>query len=501
MNQKEPYAHSSDVKNYIKNLSKTRKALWIGLPLLASALIITVLILFFQFHGMTAMYQWVDIVQVIVIFVGIFAGFLIGLPFIDAYIAKNPQRMQWIKEKTSGIRFPSRAFWAITTIALLIPISLFSWVQVSGVQKGNKMPQLLISDQTGEHGIPDLGVVFWTENEILTSITWGYGSNEYVIEESQKKNSHTFMLTDLPPNTECWYRINHDFYNDTLYNFTTSSNVDETLKIAISSDCHISGERSHEDSTINTLDSITGEENNFDYFFELGDIVDYGFSDKNWRDAIELLSPYTSQMPTRTLIGNHDAMINGADFYKDYYYPDDMPLDTESGSTPLYQRIDINGIHFLLLDLEWGTAETYFGAQETWLKSQLNKINPNDWTIVMSHSFYYAKGSYSEGTPWFDNPETIEHLVPLFEQNDVDMVFSGHIHDMQHLVKNNVSYSIVGGMGGYHDPDPNQESEATSLYFDNENFGYVDLEINGDKADLIYRNETSETLYSSTLYR
>src|SRR6056297_858947 len=107
MNQKEPYAHSSDVKNYIKNLSKTRKALWIGLPLLASALIITVLILFFQFHGMTAMYQWVDIVQVIVIFVGIFAGFLIGLPFIDAYIAKNPQRMQWIKEKTSGIRFHS----------------------------------------------------------------------------------------------------------------------------------------------------------------------------------------------------------------------------------------------------------------------------------------------------------------------------------------------------------------------------------------------------------
>ncbi len=490
-----------DVKQYIRDSPFLKKFLWIFLTIAAPSLIIFTVVYAFTFHGMLAMYEWIIFAKIAVVLIIIIAIFIPILAILDVRIAKNSKRMGWIKKKFPKFRLPSRALWAILIFWTIVPLGLISWVQISSIQKGDKAPQLIISDNLGTHGIPNLGVVFWTDEPVATELTWGYGGNTFTLEESVPKNEHVFILDNLYPTTKYWYEIEYTPYSDITYNFTTATNSTETLKFAVSSDCHISAPRSYPESTQNVIEQIVHPPNGIDYFFQLGDIVEFGFDDANWKDAADYLSPYFSQLPTRWLIGNHDAMFAGAEFYKDYFSPTELITRQEEGATEFYQRIDINNIHFIILDLEWGTSETYFGEQETWLKEQLESIDENDWTIVMSHTFYYARGSYSEGTPWFDNPETIEHLVPLFEDNDVDMVFSGHIHDMQHLVKNNVSYSIVGGMGGYHDPDWDEDSDATTLFFDNVNFGYMEIDIAGNVANLTYFDEFGTSLYDYLLYR
>ena len=61
-------------------------------------------------------------------------------------------------------------------------------------------------------------------------------------------------------------------------------------------------------------------------------------------------------------------------------------------------------------------------------RQQLASIPKDDWKIVVGHGFYYASGSITDGWKWYDNPETINKLTPLFEKYGVDMVFSGHDH-------------------------------------------------------------------------
>ena len=53
-------------------------------------------------------------------------------------------------------------------------------------------------------------------------------------------------------------------------------------------------------------------------------------------------------------------------------------------------------------------------------------LRAGDWKIVMSHGFYYGSGSVQDGWQWYDNPETIKAVTPLFEKYGVNLVFSGH---------------------------------------------------------------------------
>jgi calcineurin-like phosphoesterase family protein len=500
---KEKTPTKQSVRAYLKKEPKYKVILWLVLVILAPIILIGTIIYAFSFHGMYALYTWIDIVQVALIILLIYAISLPFLAILDVKIAGKrkykPKKSKLGKTIQKMMRVPSRFIWVVLLIAIIVPSGLIIWVKSSSLnRKGNTNPQLLISDGDGSNGIPNLAVVFWTETPSKNKMQWGYDSVNFSYEESGLTNTHAIMMKNLVPSKNYWYKINDE---TKTYNFSTPTNTTNSLKLALSSDPHIGGGFSSKDATENILKNIANPARNIDYFFFMGDFIDAGFDDAAWKDGINFAAPYTSKIPTRALIGNHDAMFEGANFYRDYYYPEQMELDSKA--SPFYQRIDINGIHILCLDLEWGTAETYFGAQETWLKNELKDIystDPNSWIIVMSHAFYYSSGSYSAGTAWYDNPETIEALVPLFEAYDVDMVFSGHIHAMEHLTIKNVSYSIIGSFGGLLDPDKTVDSVATSHFHSNKDFGSIELEIEGNSANLTYYNDEMQQLYSYVVY-
>jgi hypothetical protein len=156
-------------------------------------------------------------------------------------------------------------------------------------------------------------------------------------------------------------------------------------------------------------------------------------------------------------------------------------------------------VHFLLLDIEW-TAETYTKEQAAWLETQLQSIPAQDWTIVMGHGFYYASGVTVMGWNWYDNPETISALTPLFEKYSVDIVFSGHNHYMELLEHAGVTYVVCGAFGGVPDPEPTYISPA-SLWRLQGAAGFVDVTIHGDEAILSFISSNGDILQSFTIVK
>jgi hypothetical protein len=243
-------------------------------------------------------------------------------------------------------------------------------------------------------------------------------------------------------------------------------------------------------------DQIADPDHKLDYFFSLGDLVEYGASDKQWIEAFRFLSAITSTIPTGFAAGNHDTLFTGIDRYSYFCAP---PGVISSSDSRLYYRIDSGSVHFLVLDLEW-SAECYTAQQAAWLETQLKSIPDGDWKIVMSHGFYYASGYNFHGRAWYDNPDTIQALTPLFEKYKVDMVFSGHDHHMELLQKSGVTYVICGGFGGLPDPEREYVSPA-SLWYMSGQFGFMDVTIKENTATLIFRSPEYQELKSFTLQK
>jgi UDP-2,3-diacylglucosamine pyrophosphatase LpxH len=265
------------------------------------------------------------------------------------------------------------------------------------------------------------------------------------------------------------------------------------IHFAVGSDAHFGAGTNSPDKSADMLKQIGDPANKYDMFFFLGDLVNYGFRDGQWQEALKAFSTTANSIPVRFVPGNHDTLFGGLKRYLAYC----GPTTTTQDASKLWQRIDVGNVHFLLLDVEW-SAETFTKEQADWLEAQLKSIPDKDWKIVMSHGFYYSSGVTQFGWNWYDNPETIKALTPLFEKYHVDIVFSGHNHYMEFLQHSSVSYVICGAFGGQPDPTPTYKSPA-SLWQLTGGAGFVDVTLHDNEATLIFRDYNSNVLQTFTV--
>jgi UDP-2,3-diacylglucosamine pyrophosphatase LpxH len=392
---------------------------------------------------------------------------------------------------------PKSFRWLSVSIALLAlggiaaPAGFFLYVEgIPSPGIGATEPQILLTEGVNQSGLPNLAVTFNTAAPTKNVLSYGSQTKSGILNEEMATRQHAFMLPDLEPDTRYWFKINDSM----KYFFQTPPAPGQPLLFAVGSDAHFGSAKSRLDLTETMLDLISGSQNHYDCFFQLGDLVENGFNDAQWRTAFQLISPTTAIVPTRLVAGNHDTLFGGLRRYEDYCYPEGLEL--EDGSR-LWNRLDFGNVHFLVLDVEW-SAESFDTRQAKWLEEQLRSIPANDWKIVMSHGFYYASGSYDNGWQWYDNPETINALTPLFEKYGVDMVFSGHAHQLEMLQKNGVSYVVCGGFGGMPDEGRTYISPA-SLWYASGRYAFVEVTVNAGEARIIFRDPDNGVIKDFTL--
>lgn len=400
-----------------------------------------------------------------------------------------------VKKDLTPSKIPGKYVYALILIGILLPTAyLFYLTPYHHV--GDKAPELRIIDEPGASGYPNLAVMFYTQHSTTNFLDFGTSTSmENRITEENRENSHVFVLEDLIPGTQYFYQINGE---GKIYNFTYFPSSPEDLRFGISSDVHIGAEDCNLTAVTGILETLSDPAFSYSAFFCLGDIVEMGNKDQMYQEQIEMFSPYTTHIPYRNVIGNHDGWFGGVEFWKDYFYPSNAP--SNSSNSQLWHQYDFGpNIHVFNLDLEWGT-ETYTQAQKIWFETRLKALDPDDWIIVMNHAYYYASSTEYSGIPWYDNHEMIDTFHSLFQQYGVDVVFSGHDHQMEHIAQDGVDYFIVGAMGGVRDSDPTYFSE-NSQFFDNTHFGFADVQFNGLNITVSFRTPENNLLYNVTVIK
>lgn len=122
-------------------------------------------------------------------------------------------------------------------------------------------------------------------------------------------------------------------------------------------------------------------------------------------------------LPVATTIGNHDALS------KNYTFHFNNPNITELGTT------NAGGDYYYsygdALFIVLNTNSDNIKEHEQLMKKAIASDSDAKWRIVTLHQDIYGSGEHS------NEPEIANlryNLVPIFEENDVDIVLSGHDH-------------------------------------------------------------------------
>ena len=202
-------------------------------------------------------------------------------------------------------------------------------------------------------------------------------------------------------------------------------------------------------------------------------------------------------------VGNHD-----------HYYDDDdrelyqvefcLTRDSRWWQPALYYSFSRTDgsitVDFFVLDTQSLRKRKWdHEAQIAWLEYELS-VSTADWKVVIAHHPPYTSGNYGPGS------STMRRLVtPLLERYNVDVIFMGHDHNLQHISKtgtnNDVDYIISGGGGGgglysqrpEHVTDLNNRG-YTQRHFTRQN-GFVGVEVNASRIKMEFYDRYSTRVY------
>lgn len=338
---------------------------------------------------------------------------IVGIP-IGTFI----QQVRSTQSRLTSIKMAK----TMLIINFLIPLSMSAVFFIPPFPNTNMSPQLWITNVTGDYGLPDVEISYWTQHATKESIMWGKnGTPGITLTDTSRIAQHQFRLVNLQYNTSYWIMI-----NDQTYTFATPANA-SAIRLGIAADLHFTTTPSNVTTT--GIDSMIM--NNFDYCFLSGDFVDMGIWKSQWKAAFRTTTNLTLQSPTRILRGNHDVMFNGWYLYNSYCLP--------ATSNTTFDYLRIGDLHILLLDLEWSMNINLGVGQRQWLEETLAQLDPTDHIVVIAHAPVLSSKTEHRILASFS-----DYFDVLFSTHGVDAFISGHTHITEVLERNGVRYIQCG---------------------------------------------------------
>jgi 3',5'-cyclic AMP phosphodiesterase CpdA len=162
-----------------------------------------------------------------------------------------------------------------------------------------------------------------------------------------------------------------------------------------------------------------------DFIFHCGDLTPFG--QENQYQAIKSVLDQ-SVVPVYTTIGNHDIKSGGGVLYEEYFGSSTYSFDLDSAHFTVFNTSsgDVSNQEFVWLEQDLASTEAQY-------RFVFTHIPPFDPITGENHALL--------------NETTGPLLMTLFEEYDVDVVFTGHIHLYNETVVNGVRYVITGGAG------------------------------------------------------
>lgn len=256
-------------------------------------------------------------------------------------------------------------------------------------------------------------------------------------------------------------------------------NIDarRSLRIAHITDTHLE-EESSEKWMRTCLDHIHNQEDRPDIIIGGGDIINDALGrgrdsiDQQWKIWDRVSKQI--ELPIYYCIGNHDVW--GDEAWADAPLHGKKRAMKEFGLKNRYYDFERAGWHFIVLDSthkkadgSWYTAKLD-DEQFVWLEQTLNSIDDNKPVFIVSHIPIMCAAAFFDG----DNEKSGNWQIPgawvhidarkivelFYKHPNVQAAISGHIHLLDTVVYNDVSYYCNGAVcgrwwgGNYHQTHP-----------------------------------------------
>ena len=283
-------------------------------------------------------------------------------------------------------------------------------------------------------------IAWRTTEEGTGRVKYGLGKGNLTdeVQEPEATKKHHVKLDNLEPSTRYFYEVHQEA--DEIQgeeNFRTARRHDETqFSFFVLGD---SGVNTPTQWDVGKEMRRSMNDREVDFAVHVGD-VHQGSGDEYdpiffqpYRELIKNINFFTS-------LGNHDVITdNGAPYLDDFYLPHNNPDSTER-----YYSFRWANAFFIALDtnIDFSPGSPQYQFFENALQDSLRETAT--WTFVYCHHPPFSE----YWTNYYGDERVQNHLLPLYEQYNVDMVMNGHTHSYERGEKEHVHYLVSGGGGG-----------------------------------------------------
>lgn len=241
------------------------------------------------------------------------------------------------------------------------------------------------------------------------------------------------VLDGLPLNHACAYRVvlldDGQEVASPVGRFSTEPASGDPVSFIVLSDTQQQLEGTNRLELV--AHAIAADPLDYDFILHAGDVVESP-SDYYWDDWFASFGDMLLRAPFIPVLGNHEK--NHRSYYETFELPPGVGRDDERWWALHWGDVVVVG-----LDTNVKSALD-IAAQQDWAREHLAGPEPHKFVIfhhpVFSSDPYYGTGFFLD---------TIYH--PIFAEMDVDIVFNGHSHHYEHIVRDGVTYMVVGGGG------------------------------------------------------
>lgn len=176
-----------------------------------------------------------------------------------------------------------------------------------------------------------------------------------------------------------------------------------------------------------------------DLYINMGDLVDNGADHYQWQQWFKGINGFAADIPLAPVMGNHETYTMDWKTQLPYLYTNlfSLPSNGLAQYQNQFYSFDYGPVHFVVLDTQADELQEYqpnlTQEQLAWLRKDL-AANKAPWTIVLQHRdilLYEFNNRPGSTTHFID----IGHIyMPVFEEYDVDLVLSAHLHTYRRRV-------------------------------------------------------------------
>jgi len=253
------------------------------------------------------------------------------------------------------------------------------------------------------------------------------------LEESPLIKTSHVTLANLLPATDYVYRVTLFGENGESQSpvgaFSTAPDPGDPISFIVLADTQQQLEGVNRLALVG--DAIAADPLEFDFILHAGDVVESP-STYYWDDWFSSFDDMLLRAPFIPVLGNHER--NHRSYYDAFELPPGAGKNDERWWALHWGDVVVVG-----LDSNVKKATDYT-AQQGWATTHLSGPEPHKF-VIFHHPVFTSDAFHGSGT-FLDK---IYH--PIFVEAGVDIVFNGHSHHYEHVVRDGVTYLVVGGGG------------------------------------------------------